>query len=69
MKIRPALGCGTCIDWHVLGRIDIPCNRLGASFPSWIMSSLTPFFIPTFKRIYQIRDGRTVEEAGEGRAL
>jgi putative ABC transport system ATP-binding protein len=25
--------------------------------------------IPTFKRIYQIRDGRTVEEAGEGRAL
>ena len=25
--------------------------------------------IPTFKRIYQIRDGRTVEEAGEGRAV
>lgn len=25
--------------------------------------------IPTFKRIYQIRDGRTVEEAGEGRSL
>ena len=25
--------------------------------------------IPTFKRIYQISDGRTVEEAGEGRAL
>ena len=25
--------------------------------------------IPTFKRIYQIREGRTVEEAGEGRAL
>ena len=25
--------------------------------------------IPTFKRIYQIRDGRTHEEAGEGRAL
>jgi putative ABC transport system ATP-binding protein len=25
--------------------------------------------IPTFKRIYHIRDGRTVEEAGEGRAL
>ena len=24
--------------------------------------------IPTFKRIYQIRDGRTYEEAGEGRA-
>jgi putative ABC transport system ATP-binding protein len=23
--------------------------------------------IPTFKRIYRIRDGRTVEEAGEGR--
>jgi putative ABC transport system ATP-binding protein len=22
--------------------------------------------IPTFKRIYNIRDGRTVEEAGEG---
>lgn len=25
--------------------------------------------IPTFKRIYHIRDGRTVEEAGEGRAV
>jgi putative ABC transport system ATP-binding protein len=25
--------------------------------------------IPTFRRIYQIRDGRTHEEAGEGRAL
>jgi len=25
--------------------------------------------IPTFRRIYNIRDGRTVEEAGEGRAL
>ncbi len=25
--------------------------------------------IPTFKRIYHIRDGRTVEEAGEGREL
>jgi len=25
--------------------------------------------IPTFKRLYHIRDGRTVEEAGEGRAL
>jgi putative ABC transport system ATP-binding protein len=25
--------------------------------------------IPTFKRIYHIRDGQTVEEEGEGRAL
>jgi putative ABC transport system ATP-binding protein len=25
--------------------------------------------IPTFKRIYHIRDVRTVEEAGEGRSL
>ncbi len=25
--------------------------------------------IPTFKRIYHIRDGRTVEEAGDGRAI
>ena len=25
--------------------------------------------IPTFRRIYNIRDGRTFEEAGEGRAL
>ena len=25
--------------------------------------------IPTFKRIYHIRDGRTVEEAGEGRDI
>jgi putative ABC transport system ATP-binding protein len=25
--------------------------------------------IPTFKRIYHIRDGRTYEEAGEGRAI
>jgi len=25
--------------------------------------------IPTFKRIYHIREGRTMEEAGEGRSL
>jgi putative ABC transport system ATP-binding protein len=25
--------------------------------------------IPTFRRIYSIRDGRTIEEAGEGRPL
>ena len=25
--------------------------------------------IPTFKRIYHIRDGKTHEEAGEGRAI
>ncbi|MFZ5473860.1 MAG: ABC transporter ATP-binding protein, partial [Pseudomonadota bacterium] len=25
--------------------------------------------IPTFRRIYHIRDGRTYEEAGEGRPL
>ena len=25
--------------------------------------------IPTFKRIYHIRDGKTQEEAGEGRAF
>jgi putative ABC transport system ATP-binding protein len=25
--------------------------------------------IPTFKRIYHIRDGRTVEEVGEGRGI
>jgi len=25
--------------------------------------------IPTFKRIYHIREGRTVEEAGEGRSI
>jgi putative ABC transport system ATP-binding protein len=25
--------------------------------------------IPTFKRIYHIREGRTVEERGEGRSL
>jgi putative ABC transport system ATP-binding protein len=25
--------------------------------------------IPTFKRLYNIRDGRTIEEAGQGRAL
>lgn len=25
--------------------------------------------IPTFKRLYQIRDGRTEEQAGEGRAI
>jgi hypothetical protein len=24
---------------------------------------------PTFKRIYHIRDGRTVEEVGEGRRI
>lgn len=25
--------------------------------------------IPTFKRLYNIRDGRTIEEAGEGRSI
>ncbi|MNJ82438.1 hypothetical protein D3C77_818350 [compost metagenome] len=25
--------------------------------------------IPTFKRLYRIRDGRTEEEAGEGRSI
>jgi len=25
--------------------------------------------IPTFKRIYHIRDGKTIEEAGEGREI
>ena len=25
--------------------------------------------IPTFKRLYNIRDGRTIEEAGQGRAV
>jgi putative ABC transport system ATP-binding protein len=25
--------------------------------------------IPTFKRLYQIRDGRTEEHAGEGRVI
>ena len=25
--------------------------------------------VPTFKRLYNIRDGRTIEEAGEGRSI
>ena len=45
-------------------------NRMAAQYRTAIVVvTHDEKIIPTFKRIYHIRDGRTVEEAGEGRAL
>ena len=45
-------------------------NRLAQEFRiAIIVLTHDEKIIPTFKRIYHIRDGRTYEEAGEGRAL
>ena len=45
-------------------------NRMARQFDTAIIVvTHDEKIIPTFKRIYHIRDGRTHEEAGEGRAL
>ena len=45
-------------------------NQLAAEYgAAIIVVTHDEKIIPTFKRIYYIRDGRTVEEAGEGRPL
>lgn len=45
-------------------------NRMAQQFrTAIIVVTHDEKIIPTFKRIYHIRDGRTYEEAGEGRAL
>ena len=45
-------------------------NRMAAQYrTAIIVVTHDEKIIPTFKRIYHIRDGRTYEEAGEGRAL
>jgi putative ABC transport system ATP-binding protein len=45
-------------------------NRLAKEFrTAIIVVTHDEKIIPTFKRIYQIRDGRTYEEAGEGRPI
>ncbi len=45
-------------------------NRLAQEFQTAIIVvTHDEKIIPTFKRIYQIRDGRTYEEAGEGRSI
>jgi len=45
-------------------------NRLAREFQTAIIVvTHDEKIIPTFKRIYHIRDGRTYEEAGEGRPL
>jgi putative ABC transport system ATP-binding protein len=45
-------------------------NRLAAQYrTAVIVVTHDEKIIPTFRRIYQIRDGRTYEQAGEGRAL
>ncbi|MEW6589527.1 MAG: ABC transporter ATP-binding protein [Pseudomonadota bacterium] len=45
-------------------------NRLAQEFrTAIIVVTHDEKIIPTFKRIYHIRDGRTYEEAGEGRTL
>jgi len=45
-------------------------NRLAQEFQTAIIVvTHDEKIIPTFKRIYHIRDGKTYEEAGEGRAI
>jgi putative ABC transport system ATP-binding protein len=45
-------------------------NRLAAEYrTAVIVVTHDDKIIPTFRRIYHIRDGRTVEEAGEGRPI
>ncbi|MCA1924882.1 MAG: ATP-binding cassette domain-containing protein, partial [Thiobacillus sp.] len=45
-------------------------NRLAQAFQTAIIVvTHDEKIIPTFKRIYHIRDGKTYEEAGEGRPL
>ena len=45
-------------------------NRMAAQYrTAIIVVTHDEKIIPTFKRIYHIRDGRTYEEAGEGRAV
>jgi putative ABC transport system ATP-binding protein len=45
-------------------------NRMAAQYrTAIIVVTHDEKIIPTFKRIYHIRDGRTIEEVGEGRSL
>jgi len=45
-------------------------NRLAQEFhTAIIVVTHDEKIIPTFKRIYHIRDGKTYEEAGEGREI
>ncbi len=45
-------------------------NRMAGQFETAIIVvTHDEKIIPTFKRLYQIRDGRTVEQAGEGRSV
>ena len=54
---------------RALGVVKI-LNRLAREFQTAIIVvTHDEKIIPTFKRIYHIRDGKTYEEAGEGRAL
>ena len=54
---------------RALAVIRILNQMAGAYRTAIIVVTHDEKIIPTFKRIYHIRDGRTVEEAGEGRAL
>ena len=54
---------------RALGVIRI-LNRMATQFDTAIIVvTHDEKIIPTFRRIYHIRDGRTVEEAGEGKAI
>lgn len=45
-------------------------NRMAAQYrTAIIVVTHDEKIIPTFKRIYHIRDGKTFEEAGEGRQI
>ena len=50
---------------ELLARIDEMAQRFGTAI---IVVTHDEKIIPTFRRIYHIRDGRTVETAGEARA-
>ena len=54
---------------RALGVVRI-LNRMAKQFDTAIIVvTHDEKIIPTFRRIYHIRDGRTVEEAGEGKAI
>ncbi|MBP7469247.1 MAG: ATP-binding cassette domain-containing protein, partial [Thauera sp.] len=54
---------------RALGVIRI-LNRMAREFDTAIIVvTHDEKIIPTFRRIYHIRDGRTHEEAGEGRSI
>jgi ABC-type lipoprotein export system ATPase subunit len=50
-------------------KVIVGLATLGMKDTAIIVVTHDEKIIPTFRRIYHIRDGRTVEEAGEGLSL